>query len=187
MSLDNLTHHFLIAAPQMPDPRFERALIYICRHDQQGALGLRINQPIEGARVGKLLEDLDIEVTAAEVMDDLALDGGPLYPEVGFVLHTGQPNWASSFAISENLCLTTSRDILQRIAAGEGVGHYHLCLGHASWGKTQLERELETGDWLVCPADLSLIFETPFEERWHLAGDKLGINFDFLSSDIGHA
>lgn len=187
MSLDNLTHHFLIATPQMPDPRFDRALIYICRHDAQGALGLRVNQPIEEARVGKLLEDLDIEVTDPQVMNDLALEGGPMYPEVGFVLHTGQPIWASSFAISENVCLTTSRDILQRIAAGEGVGHYQLCLGHASWGRSQLDQELETGDWLVCPADLSLLFETPFEERWHLAGDKIGINFDFLSSDIGHA
>ena len=187
MSLDNLTHHFLIATPQMPDPRFEQALIYICRHDEYGALGLRVNQPIDDARVGKLLEDLDIEVTNPQVMDDLALEGGPMYPEIGFVLHTGQPVWASSFAISENICITTSRDILQRIAAGQGVGHYQLCLGHAAWGKSQLERELSSGDWLVCPADLTLLFETPFEERWHLAASRIGVNLDFLSSDIGHA
>lgn len=187
MPLDNLTHHFLIAAPQMPDPRFERSLIYVCRHDQHGVLGLRVNEPIMDARVGKLLEDLDIEVSDPQVMDDVALEGGPMYPEVGFVLHTGQPIWSSSFAISENVCITTSRDILQRIAAGQGVGHYQLCLGHAAWGKSQLERELSSGDWLVCPADLTLLFETPFEERWHLAASRIGVNLDFLSSDIGHA
>ena len=103
------------------------------------------------------------------------------------MLHTGQPEWASSFAISENVCITTSQDILKRIAAGQGVGHYQLCLGHASWGKKQLDQELSNGDWLVCPADLNLLFDTPFEERWQIAADKIGVNFDYLSSDIGHA
>ena len=172
MSKANLTHHFLIAAPELSDPRFEQALIYICRHDKHGALGLMVNRPLEQSRVGKLLEDLDIEVTNPQVMEDVALEGGPMYPEVGFVLHTGQPEWASSFAISENVCITTSQDILKRIAAGQGVGHYQLCLGHA---------------WLVCPADLNLLFDTPFEERWQIAADKIGVNFDYLSSDIGHA
>ena len=102
MSKANLTHHFLIAAPELSDPRFEQALIYICRHDKHGALGLMVNRPLEQSRVGKLLEDLDIEVTNPQVMEDVALEGGPMYPEVGFVLHTGQPEWASSFAMSES-------------------------------------------------------------------------------------
>ena len=187
MSKANLTHHFLIAAPELSDPRFEQALIYICRHDKHGALGLMVNRPLEQARVGKLLEDLDIEVTDAQVMEDVALDGGPMYPEVGFVLHTGQPEWASSFAISENVCITTSQDILKRIAAGQGVGHYQLCLGHASWFRGQLEKEINQGDWLVSPGDLSLLFEIPFEERWRHAALKIGVDLDFLSDDIGHA
>ena len=183
----NLTHHFLIAAPELSDPRFERTLIYICRHDQHGALGLAVNRPIELSSVGKLLENLDIEVIDAQVIEDMALDRGPMYPEIGFVLHTGQPQWASSFAISENVCITTSQDVLERIAAGQGIGHYYLCLGHASWGKKQLDAELKNGDWLVCPADLSLLFDTPFEERWQMAAEKIGVNFDYLSGDIGHA
>ena len=187
MSKANLTHHFLIAAPELSDPRFERTLIYICRHDKHGALGLAVNRPIEHSSVGKLLEDLDIEVSDAQVMEDMALDGGPMYPEIGFVLHTGQPQWASSFAISENVCITTSQDILERIGAAQGIGHYHLCLGHASWGKKQLDEELRNGDWLVCPADLTLLFDTPFEKRWQVAAEKIGVNFDYLSSDIGHA
>ena len=104
MSKTNLTHHFLIAAPELSDPRFEQALIYICRHDKHGALGLVINRPLEQSHVGKLLEDLDIEVTDPQVMEDLALEGGPMYPEVGFVLHTGQPEWASSNAKSSITC-----------------------------------------------------------------------------------
>lgn len=187
MTKANLTHHFLIAAPSLADPRFEKALIYICRHDDHGALGLMVNRPIDNARVGKLLEDLNIEVNSLEVMDDVPLAGGPMYPEIGFVLHTGQPEWASSFAISENVCITTSQDVLKRIATSQSVGHYYLCLGHASWGKKQLEQELETGDWLVCPADLTLLFDTPFDERWQAAADKIGVNFDYLSDDIGHA
>ena len=83
MSKTNLTHHFLIAAPELSDPRFEQALIYICRHDKHGALGLMVNRPLEQSRVGKLLEDLDIEVTNPQVMEDVALEGGPMYPEVG--------------------------------------------------------------------------------------------------------
>ncbi|WP_227430235.1 YqgE/AlgH family protein [Psychrobacter sp. I-STPA6b] len=185
--LNNLTHQLLVATPQMPDERFNRALIYVCRHDPQGVLGLVINKPILDANVGKLLEDLDIDVTDHQVRHDTALEGGPMYPEIGFVLHTGQPHWASSFAISENICITTSRDILQHIAQGQGVGHYYLCLGHASWSAGQLEAEIAQGDWLLCPADLSLLFETPFDERWHQAGEKIGVHLDFLSDDIGHA
>lgn len=187
MTKANLTHHFLIAAPELGDPRFERTLIYICRHDTHGALGLAVNRPIEHSSVGKLLEDLDIEVSNTQVMEEMALEGGPMYPEIGFVLHTGQPQWASSFAISENVCITTSQDILKHIGSGQGIGHYHLCLGHASWGKKQLNDELNNGDWLVCPADLTLLFDTPFEDRWQLAAEKIGVNFDYLSSDIGHA
>ena len=187
MTQKNLTHHLLIATPSMPDERFRHALIYVCRHDKYGVLGLRINEPLADMQVGKLLDNLGMDVTDESVMGDLALDGGPVRPEVGFVLHTGQPQWASSFAISENSCLTTSRDILEHIASGQGVGHYHLCLGHASWGKGQLEREIEQGDWLACPADMALLFDVPFEERWHHAGSKLGINLDLLSLDIGHA
>lgn len=185
--MTNLTHHFLIAAPQMPDPRFARTLVYVCRHDEQGVLGLVVNQPILDARVGKLLENLEIEVSVPEVMHDLALAGGPVHPEIGFVLHTGQPIWASSFAISENICITTSRDILEHIANGQGVEHYQLCLGHASWGRQQLQQELDNGDWLLCPADLTLLFNTPFDQRWHKAGEKLGVHLDFLSTEIGHA
>lgn len=187
MILNNLTHHFLIAAPHMPDPRFAKTVVYVCRHDENGILGLVINRPLLDSSVGKLLEDLGIEVSDETVRHDVALEGGPMHPEVGFVLHTGQPQWASSFAISENISITTSKDILRSIAAGHGVENYHLCLGHTSWGKGQLQKEIKQGDWLVTRADLSILFEIPYEERLQHAAAKIGVDLDYLSADIGHA
>ncbi len=183
----NLTHHFLIATPQMPDERFSRSLVYVCRHDKQGVLGLVINQPLLDVTVGKLFDDLDIECKSETVTHELALAGGPVHPEIGFVLHTGQPTWAASFAISENVCITTSRDVLQSIATGSSVSRFQMFLGHASWRRKQLANEIEQGDWLVCPADLQMLFDVPYDERWHKAGEKLGVNLDYLSAETGHA
>lgn len=183
----NLTHHFLIASPNIDGGIFQQSLVYICRHDKQGVLGLVLNKPLYHSHVTQLFEELDINVTTPNLHKKHPLDGGPVNPEVGFVLHTGQPDWASSFAISENICITTSKDILHNIASGQGVEHFELCLGHASWGKGQLEQELSQGDWFVLPATLSLIFDTPYAERWQLASDTLGIDFDKLTTEIGHA
>lgn len=187
LNLQNLTHHFLIATPQMPDLRFERSLVYICRHDERGTLGLVINQPLLEESLAGVLEDLDIEVNHPALIKKTAFFGGFMHPEVGFVLHTGAPKWASSLAISENVCLTTSRDVLQEIANGKGVTHYQFCLGHVSWKGDQLLGEIDQGDWLLCPADLQILFNLPWHERWQMAGKKLGIDFDRLTDEIGHA
>lgn len=185
--LTQYTNHFLLAAPRIDGGMFHQSLVYICRHDRDGVLGLIINKPLHHTNASKLFEELDIDVTAHDLHRKLALEGGPVNPEVGFVLHTGQPNWASSFAITENVCITTSKDILQSIAAGHGVEHYELCLGHASWAKGQLEQELAQGDWFVLPASIGLLFDTAYEARWQTAADQLGINADRLTMDIGHA
>jgi hypothetical protein len=105
----------------------------------------------------------------------------------GFVLHTGQPTWHSSIAVGENICITTSKDILDAIAHNEGVGRYQIALGYASWTKNQLEDELARGDWLVCDADMDLIFNIPYDDRWDAAYKKLGLDRTWLSSEIGHA
>ena len=183
----NFTNHFLIATPNIDAGIFQHSLVYICRHDPHGVLGLVLNKPIYHSNVSKLFEELDINITTNNLHKKHPLDGGPMNPEVGFVLHTGQPDWVSSFAITENVCITTSKDILQSIASGQGVEHFELCLGHASWAKGQLETEINQGDWFVLPGDMQLLFETPYEERWHIASERLGIDFDRLSTDIGHA
>lgn len=183
----NFTNHFLIATPNIDGGIFQHSLVYLCRHDKQGVLGLVLNKPIYHSNVAKLFEELDINITTPDLHKKHPLDGGPMNPEVGFVLHTGQPDWVSSFAITENVCITTSKDILHSIASGQGVEHFELCLGHASWGKGQLEQELENGDWFLLPATMSLLFEVDYAQRWQIASDSIGIDFDRLSTDIGHA
>lgn len=183
----NLTNHFLIATPNIDAGIFQQSLVYICRHDAQGVLGLVMNKPIYYSNVSKLFEELDINITTTSLHKKHPLDGGPMNPEVGFVLHTGQPDWVSSFAITENVCITTSKDILHSIASGQGVEHFEMCLGHASWGKGQLETEISQGDWFVLPGDMALLFDAPYESRWQIASERLGIDFDRLSLDIGHA
>lgn len=183
----NLSHHFLIASPKMPDPRFSQRVIYLCHHDDKGTLGLVINDPIMDTNVRQLFDNLDIEVNSSHLTHTHPLLGGPVHEEVGFVLHTGQAVWASSFSVAENICLTTSLDILKSIANQKGPSYFQLCLGYASWTKGQLKQEIEAGDWLLSPADSQLIFDTPYEQRWHKAAAKLGVRLDFLSDEIGHA
>ena len=183
----NYTHHFLIASPRIDAEIFHQSLVYICHQDSHGTLGLIINKPNLQNNVGKLFEELNIQISNNALFSMLPLEGGPAHPEVGFLLHTGQPVFASSFAVTENVSLTTSKDILQAIAIGGGVDHFLLCLGHASWAKNQLDIEIANGDWFVMPATMPLLFTVPFEQRWQQAADRQGINFDFLSLDIGHA
>ncbi|MFC0820902.1 YqgE/AlgH family protein [Moraxella marmotae] len=180
----NFTHHFLLPSTQMADDRFTDALIYLCRHNADGAWGFVVNRPLSSS-VGGLLAELDLPVTA-KAMQTLAMDGGPVRPDAGFVLHTGQPDYKSSFVISENVCLTTSKDILQQLAF-DGLSHYLLCMGYCNWGRGQLDAEIRAGDWYVCPADLPTLFMTPFDERLKACYDKLGIDLDRLTDSFGYA
>lgn len=168
----------------MSDERFDDALIYISRHSVEGAWGFVINRP-SLVSVGKLLNELGLPATH-KTMNTLALEGGVLRPEAGFVLHTGLPNFGSGFAIAENICLTTSKDILAWIAH-DRLPHYLLCMGFCGWIQGQLEAELANGDWLVCPADLDIIFRASFEDRLDLAYQKLGIDRDKFTTTTGFA
>ena len=179
-----LTHRCLIAPPQLDSDFFAKSIIYIARHDEDGAQGLIINRPSQ-LHIRELLNDLDIP--SDSVKPHAVLEGGPVRPEAGFVLHTGHPVWQSSIAVSENVCITTSKDILEAIANNEGVERYQLMLGYASWTANQLEAELARGDWLICDADMELLFNVPYEERWSIAAAKIGVNPDWLVAEIGHA
>ena len=184
MSKQFLTHRCLIAPPDLADDFFANTVVYIARHDEDGAQGIIVNRP-SGIQVKELLNDLDIE--ADHVRPHEVLQGGPLRPEAGFVLHTGQPTWHSSIAVGENICITTSKDILDAIAHNEGVGRYQIALGYASWEKNQLEEEMSRGDWLICDSDMDLIFNLPYDDRWDAAYKKMGVDRTWLSSEIGHA
>ncbi len=178
-------HRCLIAPPDLDeDDFFHNAVIYIARHNQHGAQGIMVNRP-SSIGIKELLNDLNLD--ADHVKPHIVLQGGPLRPEAGFVLHTGQPTWYASIAIEENICLTTSKDILDAIAHNEGVEHYQIALGYASWRANQLEQEIAHGDWLICDSDMDLIFNLPYNERWDAAYKKIGIDRTWLVDEIGHA
>ncbi len=183
-----LTHRCLIAPRDAGasdrDDFFAEAVIYIARHDAEGAMGLLLNRP-SSVGIDELLSDL--QIVSDLVNPHAVLQGGPLRPEVGFVMHTGQPVWHSSIAVSENVCITTSKDILEAIAHNEGVDNYQIMLGFASWSAGQLEDEIKRGAWLVCEPDMALLFNLPYDERWSAAAAKFGVNAPWLSSEVGHA
>lgn len=184
MPNDKLVHHFLVPTPQMRDERFIDKVIYICRHTTDGAWGFIINDPLSSS-VGGLLSELDLPVSQA-AMNTPALAGGPVRPEAGFVLHTGLPDYKSSFVISENVCLTTSKDILENLSQ-DAIKHYLLCMGFCNWGKGQLDDEVRAGDWFICPADLTILFGLPYEDRLAVALSKIGINPNKLVDTLGYA
>lgn len=179
----SLKHYCLLAAPHLEDDFFAKTLIYIARHDHHGAYGLVINRPAQ-VDIKQLFSDLDIPTT--QLQDHDVLVGGPVRPEAGFVLHTGQPHWHSSIAIGENFCLTTSKDILDAIASNQ-LKHFQLALGYCSWDKHQLEQEIAQGDWHICPIDMDLLFHLPYEQRWEAGYKKANINRLWLAEEVGHA
>jgi putative transcriptional regulator len=185
MGTVNLTQHFLIAMPNMADPNFARSLTFICEHNDQGALGLVVNRPTE-LTLSKLLEQVNIN-TRDERCASLPIHfGGPVQVDRGFVLHRPLGQWQSTLAVGD-IGLTTSKDILEAAARGEGPDHMLITLGYAGWAPGQLESEIGQNAWLTVAASDDVIFETPAEERLGRAMKLLGIDFASLSETAGHA
>lgn len=181
----SLAHHFLLPTPQMRDERFFDSLIYLCRDNAEGTWGFVVNKPSQSTSVGGLLTDLRLD--AKDTMKIPAMNAGPVRPEAGFVLHTGLPQFRSSFALSENLSLTTSQDILPHLANPHSLSHYLLCMGFCNWSKGQLAQEIQAGSWLSCPASLEILFHDDHAQKLALAYRTLGINPNKLSGRIGLA
>ncbi len=181
-----LKHQFLIAMPHMSDPRFVHTLIYLCDHNEEGAMGLVVNQP-SGLSLGDILDQLapELEVPAT-CASQIIYSGGPVQPERGFVLHRGDGQWESTLDLGP-IQLTTSRDILIDMAHGHGPDTAVIALGYAGWGAGQLDQELIDNVWLNCPADLSILFDLPCEQRLNAAARSLGIDLNLLTSQAGHA
>lgn len=182
----NLTNHFLIAMPTMDDPNFFQAVIYICEHSESGALGIVINRPTT-IKISEIFEQMKIKILNSTVNELPVLYGGPLHQERGFVIHRPFGEWRSSFTTSEEIVVTTSRDILEAIASAQGPQKMLIALGFAGWEAGQIEAELLKNIWLTCPADPSILFDTPFNERWQAAALLLGVNLQSLTGDVGHA
>jgi putative transcriptional regulator len=186
MSRTYLTNQFLIAMPGMDDPNFAQTVTLVCDHGEQGALGIVINRPL-GMDLGDVFAQLGLDASKSRVARQPVLHGGPVQTDRGFVLHSPGQGWESTLPISDRLHVTTSRDILDALAGGGGPERAVIALGYAGWEAGQLEDEVARNAWLTAPADESLLFEVPAEDRWQAAGRLLGINLLHLSSDAGHA
>ena len=177
----------LIAMPGIGDPRFERAVILVCAHDAEHAMGLALNRPVEGLTVPDLLEKLQIKSTI-RLPDDLVLMGGPVETERGFVLHTDDYEGEHSLQIGGGVALTATREVLEAMVSHNGRPRRSLlALGYAGWGAGQLENELKQNVWLTCDADEGLIFGDDYPRKWGRAIAKLGIDPQFLGSGAGRA
>ena len=181
-----LTNQLLIAMPALRDPNFARGVTFLCQHGEDGAMGLMINRLSE-YRLGDVLAQMNLHSELPDVIDAPVLIGGPVQPERGFVLHTPTGDWESSFRISDRVSVTTSRDILVAIAAGNGPRHAVVTLGYSGWSPGQLEQELCENHWLTAPAAEHVLFETPLEDRWESAAGLVGVNLLQLATYAGHA
>lgn len=182
----NLTHHFLIAMPAMDDPYFSKSLIYLAEHNDQGALGLIVNRPID-MNLAALFEKIDVPLEVPEVGKLPVFFGGPVQTDRGFVLHRPVGSWQSTLAVTSEIGLTSSRDILQALGRDGAPTGIVVALGYSGWGAGQLEYELSQNAWLTVPANPRVLFELPFEERLPSAMEALGIDFANLSGMAGHA
>ncbi|MDA8328784.1 MAG: YqgE/AlgH family protein [Betaproteobacteria bacterium] len=186
MDTIDLTGHFLIAMPGMEDTRFARTLTFVCKHDEDGALGVIVNRPID-MRMSDLFSQTGLTSGDTVLSERPLYFGGPVETERGFVLHQTKGDWQSTLMVGDQLALTTSRDILDALAQGGGPERFMVVLGYAGWHAEQLENEVAQNAWLTVPAQADVIFDLPVEARLDAATHLLGVDYSSLSNDAGHA
>src|SRR3954467_5070435 len=174
MSSINLTHHFLVAMPKMADPYFAKTLTYVCKHNDQGALGVVVNRPFD-MTLQALFERLSLKLRDKERADAPVFFGGPVQTDRGFVLHAPLGNWQPTLRVRDLIGLTTSKDILEAVGRGEGPARMLVTLGYAGWSPGQIEHELSQNAWLTVEARDAILFEVPVEERLPAAMQLLGL------------
>lgn len=191
----DLTNHFLIAMPGLRDELFGNSVVYLCQHNDQGALGLIINKP-GSINLAELFEKVELPLRRTDLEREPVFVGGPVQTERGFVLHeriaAGDEEgagtvYASTLAIPGGLEMTTSRDVLEAFSSGAGPRRVLMSLGYSSWAQGQLESEIAENSWLTVAADPALIFETPVSDRYERALALLGLAPWMLSPVAGHA
>ncbi|MEJ1966434.1 MAG: YqgE/AlgH family protein [Gammaproteobacteria bacterium] len=187
MSETSLTNHLLIAMPTLADPNFSQTVAIVCEHTEKGALGIVVNKPLP-MRLQDVLEQMNLEAQSDYIGSKPVLRGGPVSTDRGFVLHRpGGGKWERSHRVSDMIQVTTSRDVLNAIARGEGPDDAFIALGYAGWEAGQLEREIKENSWMSMPIDARMVFDLPYEERWSAAWRFLGIDKDMMSRTSGHA
>ena len=183
-----LTGRLLLAMPAMGDPRFHKAVIYLCAHDENGAMGLVINHTLPGVDLGQLLAQLNIKPD--EIINQVkqpVMSGGPVETARGFVLHSNDFEQSDTIKIDDDFSVTGTIDALRAIAGGHGPQKMLFILGYAGWGQGQLDEEIQQNAWLVADPDPALIFDADAEGKWTRAVQKLGIDPGMLSGEAGRA
>lgn len=190
----SLEGQMLIAMPTLREGPFARAVVYLCAHREDGAMGIIVNQKAESIDFPELLVQLDVVKAEESIIlppragDVRVLRGGPVEKGRGFVLHSSDYlSNDSTVAIGDGICLTATLDILRAIAAGAGPEKAVLALGYAGWSSGQLESEILANGWLNCPADPSIVFDADFDSKYDRALAKIGVDAAMLSSEAGHA
>ncbi|MCD6045201.1 MAG: hypothetical protein K0R48_364 [Gammaproteobacteria bacterium] len=150
-------------------------------------MGLMINRPLLDMTLEDVFAEMQIEADKKLQLPSTVLLGGPLQPDRGFVLHKPRKSWQSTLTVCDAVAVTSSQDILQAMARNEGPKEALMILGYSGWNKEMLEKEISANNWLVAPAEVDIIFGTPFSERWQRAIKSLGFNPDNLSDEVGHA
>jgi len=183
----SLKHQFLLAMPLLREGLFAGSITYLCEHDARGAMGLIVNRPLR-LSLGDICDHLEVTVVDSQ-REQTVLAGGPVQPDHGFVLHRTEStrSWDATLVINEELSLTSSRDILVAMGAGEGPSDALIALGYAGWGAGQLEDEIADNAWLTLPADTAILFDHPPERRASAAAARFGIDLGLLSAQAGHA
>lgn len=189
----NLTNHFLIAMPAMEDEMFGRSVVYMCEHNEKGALGLVVNKPSD-IHISNLFDKVELPLDRPDLASQPVFHGGPVQTERGFVLHDAvvgealkESVYASTLSIPGGLEMTTSRDVLEAMSSGAGPKRVFVSLGYASWGQGQLESELAENSWLTVEARPDIIFDVPIERRYDEALGLLGLQAWMISPEAGHS
>jgi len=182
----SLRNQFLIAMPGLRDSLFTGSVTLLCEHNDNGAMGLIINHPLDLC-FKDIFANLDLEA-GRDIADEPVLAGGPVNMDRGFVLHHYDgKNWGASLQVSPDVCLTSSKDIIEAIAHNEGPEAHLIALGYSGWAAGQLEAEMAANAWLTCPADEAILFSLPYEERAKAAASLLGVALSLLSGESGTA
>ena len=182
-----LQHHFLLSMPSLGEPNFfSHSLTYICEHDENGAMGLMVNRPLD-ITVGDIFVQMEIDPGKLEIAHHRAFQGGPVDQERGFVLHSADVEWENTLHAGDDISVTSSREILESLADGSGPRDAMIVLGYAAWTAGQLEHELQQNYWLTCPASHEIIFDIGTDKKINAAAATLGSSLSQLSSEVGHA
>lgn len=188
----SLAGQLLIAMPQLDDPHFENTVTLICEHSESGAMGVTINKPMDLTH-GDVFEQIaEYDAIAKDERNrrkskEPVLQGGPVSPERGFVLHRERGSWDATLRLAEDLHVTMSRDVLTAMIAEDGPHSATMALGYAGWEADQLESEILANAWLTTPATAHLVFDVPYEARWDQAAKAIGVTREQLSGPHGHA